>query len=169
MGTLGNQHLVLACIPGTGMISAAAVAADILCSFKGIKVGIAVGICGVATAADGAQILLGEVIISTWVIRVDFGRQYPNKFVGKVADIKDLRSGIAQSTKPRETTAENVEILRQSEEHGLSSRERPQNGDSVVLEGDSELTVFSSSSPVLFHFHHLPPLRNSFRCYVCLK
>jgi nucleoside phosphorylase len=83
-GRLGNQHVVLAYMPGMGMISAAAVAANILSSFERIKVGIVVGICGgVPTSTDGAEIVLGDVIISTSVIQIDFGRQHPNKFIRK--------------------------------------------------------------------------------------
>ena len=83
-GRLGNQHVVLAYMPGMGMISAAAVAFNIRSSFERIKVGIVVGVCGgVPRTADGVEILLGDVIISTSVIQIDFGRQYPNKFIKK--------------------------------------------------------------------------------------
>jgi nucleoside phosphorylase len=83
-GRLGNQHVVLAYMPGMGMISAAAVASNIRSSFERIKVGIVVGVCGgVPKTADGVEILLGDVIISTSVIQIDFGRQYPNKFIKK--------------------------------------------------------------------------------------
>jgi nucleoside phosphorylase len=83
-GRLGNQHVVLAYIPGMGTTSAAAVAAHLCSSFEGIKVGMVVGICGgVPTTAGGGEILLGDVIISTSVIQIDFGRQYPNKFIRK--------------------------------------------------------------------------------------
>jgi nucleoside phosphorylase len=85
-GRLGNQHVVLAYMPGMGMISATAVAASIRSSFERIKVGIVVGICGgVPTGADGVEILLGDVIISTSVVQIDFGRQHPNKFIGMEA------------------------------------------------------------------------------------
>src|SRR5436305_5459772 len=83
-GRLGNQHVVLAYMPGMGMISAAAVAFNIRSSFERIKVGIVVGICGgMPRTADGEEILLGDVIISTSVIQIDYGRQYPNKFIRK--------------------------------------------------------------------------------------
>jgi nucleoside phosphorylase len=89
IGRLGNQHVVLAYMPGMGMIRAAAVAANIRFSFTGIKVCIVVGICGgVPTTANGVEIVLGDVIISTSIIQIDFGRQYPNKFVRK-ASVED--------------------------------------------------------------------------------
>src|SRR5213080_4956781 len=65
-GRLGNQHVVLAYMPSMDMIGAAAVAANIRFSFKGIKVCIVAGICGgVPTTANGVEIVLGDVIIST--------------------------------------------------------------------------------------------------------
>jgi nucleoside phosphorylase len=71
-------------MPGMGSVSAAAVAANIFSSFRGIKIDLIVGVCGgVLTTSDGTEILLGDVIISTLVVQVDFGRQYPNKFVRK--------------------------------------------------------------------------------------
>jgi nucleoside phosphorylase len=71
--------VVLAYIPGMGTISAAAVAANLCSSFEGIKVVVVVGICGgVPTTAGGVEIVLGNVIISSSVIQVDFGRQYLN-------------------------------------------------------------------------------------------
>lgn len=89
MRRLGNQHVVLAYMPGTSTTSAAAVAANLCSSFKGIRVGMVAGICGgVPTTAGGGEILLGDVIISTSVIQIDFGRQYPDKFIGK-KEVKD--------------------------------------------------------------------------------
>jgi len=83
-GRLGNQYIVLAYMPSIGMISAAAVASNIRSSFERIKVGIVVGVCGgVPRTADGVEILLGDVIISTSVIQIDFGRQYQNNFIKK--------------------------------------------------------------------------------------
>ena len=81
IGKLGNQHVVLAYMPGMGSVSAAAVAANIFSSFRGIKIDLIVGVCGgVPTTSDGTEILLGDVIISTSVVQVDFD---PNKFVRK--------------------------------------------------------------------------------------
>jgi nucleoside phosphorylase len=83
---LGHQHVVLAYMPGMGMTGAAAVAANLRSSFERIKVGIVVGICGgVPEPAAGEEILLGDVIISTSVIQIDFGRQYPNGFIRKTS------------------------------------------------------------------------------------
>jgi nucleoside phosphorylase len=81
-GEIGNHHVVLAYMPGGGKASSAAVASTIRTSFVGIKVGLVVGICGgVPIAADGAEILLGDVIISEIVIQIDFGRWYSDGFI----------------------------------------------------------------------------------------
>lgn len=83
-GRLGNQHVVLAYMPGMGMVPAAAVASNLRSSFKNIKMGIIVGVCGGAPKTTaGDDILLGDVIISTSVIQIDFGRQYPHRFIRK--------------------------------------------------------------------------------------
>src|SRR5579871_205144 len=83
-GRLGNQHVVLAYMPNMGKASAAAVASNIRHSFQSIKLSLIVGVCGgVPKTPEATEILLGDVIISTSVIQIDFGRQYPNGFARK--------------------------------------------------------------------------------------
>jgi nucleoside phosphorylase len=84
IGRLGNQDVVLAYMPSMGNISAAMVASNLRFSFREIKVGIIVGVCGgVPKTPGGVQIFLGDVIISTSVIQIDFGWQYPNRIIRK--------------------------------------------------------------------------------------
>jgi nucleoside phosphorylase len=84
LGRIGNHYVVLAQMPGMGKANAAGTASSLRTSFNGIKLGILVGICGgVPKTAEGAEILLGDVVISTTVIQIDLGRQYPHKFVRK--------------------------------------------------------------------------------------
>lgn len=83
-GRLGNQHVVLAYMPGMSVMSAAAVACNLRSSFRNIKVGMVVGVCsGVPMTSAGEEILLGDVIVSTSVIHMDFGRLYPHRFSRK--------------------------------------------------------------------------------------
>ncbi|OQU96555.1 Tetratricopeptide repeat-containing protein isoform 1 [Cladophialophora immunda] len=83
-GRLGNQHVVLAYMPSMGMINSAAVAANLRSSFRGIRLAMIVGVCGgVPTTPEGAEILLGDIIVSMSVIQIDFGRQYPNMYIRK--------------------------------------------------------------------------------------
>ncbi|OAP63772.1 hypothetical protein AYL99_02999 [Fonsecaea erecta] len=78
-GRLGNHDVVLAYMLGSGGIRAAAVAAHMESSFRNIKIAIVAGLCsGVTKTRAGGEILLGDVIISTSVTQLDFGRQYAN-------------------------------------------------------------------------------------------
>jgi nucleoside phosphorylase len=83
-GAVGRHNVVLAHMPGMGKGSAASVSSSFRCSFGRIKLALVVGICGgVPILADGEEILLGDVIISTGIIQYDFGRQLPDRFVRK--------------------------------------------------------------------------------------
>jgi nucleoside phosphorylase len=98
-GRVGNHHVMLAYMPRVGKASSTAVASTILTSFEGIKVGLVVGICGGAPiTADGAEILLGDVIISEIVIQIDFGGRYPDKSIRK--DTPEDNLGRANSVFP---------------------------------------------------------------------
>lgn len=86
IGRIGNHHVVLAYMPGMGKVNSAAVASGIRASFLGIKLALLVGVCGGAPKTpDGVDIFFGDVIISTMVIQVDFGRRYPDRFARKTA------------------------------------------------------------------------------------
>jgi hypothetical protein len=83
-GRLANHHVVIVYMPEVGITSAAAVVANLRSSFRRIRIGILVGICGgVPKVSRGAEIVLGDVIISSSVIQFDNGKQYPNAFIRK--------------------------------------------------------------------------------------
>jgi nucleoside phosphorylase len=84
-GKLGSHKVLLTYMPGMGTVSAAAVAAALNHSFKGIKLAQLVGICG---GVPGEKVRLGDVIIGTHVVSYGFGRQYPDQFARK-SDSKD--------------------------------------------------------------------------------
>ena len=85
-GVLGGKAVVLAYPRDMGTLNAATVASDMRFSFKNIKMCLVVGITGGAPRTpDGSDILLGDIIISTAVIQLDFGRQHPNGFKRKSA------------------------------------------------------------------------------------
>lgn len=77
-GRIGRHNVVLACMPGMGGEASASVAASFRSSFPCIKLGLVVGICGAVptNTAERENIMLGDVIISTGIIRYDFGRQF---------------------------------------------------------------------------------------------
>jgi Phosphorylase superfamily len=84
-GRLGHHNVVLAYMPGMGKSTASAVGASFRSSFGGIKLGLVVGVCGgVPIGTDKEkEVLLGDVIISTGAVQVDFGRQFSNKVARK--------------------------------------------------------------------------------------
>lgn len=86
IGRLGKQHVVVAHMPGMGTNSAATVAANLKSTFQNIKVAFVVGICGGVPRRglkDEEDIHLGDVIISTLVIQVDFGHMNVDGFTRK--------------------------------------------------------------------------------------
>lgn len=85
-GRIGEQAVVVVYIAGMGKVSATKAAINLRNSFRRIKVVFLVGVCGAAPRdTKQKEILLGDIIISTAVIQVDFGRQYPDGFIRKEA------------------------------------------------------------------------------------
>jgi len=69
LGRIGNYYMVLVQMPGIGKVYAVGVASSLYTSFNGIKLGVLVGICGgVPNTIEGAEILLGDVVISITII-----------------------------------------------------------------------------------------------------
>jgi nucleoside phosphorylase len=85
LGRIGRHNVVLAYMPGIGKAASATVAASFRASFPSIRLGLVVGVCGGVPRDENtnAEILLGDVIISTGVIQFDFGRQLPDQVVRK--------------------------------------------------------------------------------------
>ncbi|EED17856.1 kinesin light chain, putative [Talaromyces stipitatus ATCC 10500] len=76
-GRIGKHDVVLCYIPGMGKGNAAGVAASLKVSYPGVELALVVGICGGAPPPPKYQeIFLGDVIISNFVVKYDFGRQY---------------------------------------------------------------------------------------------
>ena len=83
-GRIGVHHVVIAYMPGMGKAHAATVASGIRGSFTGIRLEVLAGVCGGAPKSNhGVDILLGDVIVSSAIVQVDFGRQYSDKRVMK--------------------------------------------------------------------------------------
>ncbi|KAF7125450.1 hypothetical protein CNMCM5793_001628 [Aspergillus hiratsukae] len=85
IGRLGQHHVVLVHMYRMGKVPAANVAANLRSSFPRIRLGVLVGICGGVPFIDGgkAEIILGDIVISTQIVPTDFGRQYSDSFVRK--------------------------------------------------------------------------------------
>lgn len=77
LGRIGIHQVVLLQTPGIGKVNAANAAAGCRSSFTKIKLGLVVGVCGgVPEPSKGVSIFKGDIIISTYVVQSDFGRQY---------------------------------------------------------------------------------------------
>jgi nucleoside phosphorylase len=86
LGQVGGHNVVLACLPAgqTGIGSAAAVATQLMATFKWIRFGLMVGIGGGVPSKE--DIRLGDVVVSQpyqghgGVIQYDFGKAIPSVF-----------------------------------------------------------------------------------------
>lgn len=82
-GRMGKYNVVLALLRHMGTISAASAAASMRSSYRALKLALLVGVCGGVPQGEHGEVLLGDVIISKYVVQYDFGRQYPDRFVRK--------------------------------------------------------------------------------------
>ncbi|KAL6837167.1 hypothetical protein V8C40DRAFT_229344 [Trichoderma camerunense] len=90
MGCMGNTPVVLLLLPGEGKVDAASAAASLRSSYNNLSTVFVVGTCGaLPKLLDEAEVLLGDVIISEFVVRYDFGSQYPDEFKPK-RSIEDM-------------------------------------------------------------------------------
>ncbi|KAL6817296.1 nucleoside phosphorylase domain-containing protein [Trichoderma sp. SZMC 28015] len=81
-GRIGKHNVVLL-LSGMGKVHAAHAAANLYSSFTRLRLVLLVGGCAAVPRINNAEILLGDVIVSTGVIQYDFGRQYPSGFMRK--------------------------------------------------------------------------------------
>ncbi|KAJ5725811.1 zinc finger protein [Penicillium malachiteum] len=80
-GRSGRHPVVVVTLPGMGNVQSSGAAAYLSMSFVSIELALLVGICGaVPYRPDGKDIILGDVVMSEVLVRLDFGRQYPNEF-----------------------------------------------------------------------------------------
>lgn len=80
-GMVGEHNVILVHMPGMGKSHAAKSAANCLHSFPNIAIALLVGICGgVPSGPSGGarEMILGDVVVSDYVVQYDFGRQFPN-------------------------------------------------------------------------------------------
>lgn len=92
-GAIGRHNVVVVHMPGMGKSNGATVAANCRASFSNLGLVLVVGICGgVPFPRSGAEIVLGDVVVSDGLIQYDFGRQFPDRFVRKNDTIAGLNS-----------------------------------------------------------------------------
>lgn len=78
-GWLCTHNVVLACMPNVGKAAASSAAANLKNSFPRLRLCLVVGICGgVPTTIESGRVQLGDVLLSTDLKEIDFGRLYPD-------------------------------------------------------------------------------------------
>ncbi|KAH7157169.1 hypothetical protein EDB81DRAFT_867930 [Dactylonectria macrodidyma] len=84
---MGNVAVVLFLLPfllpGMGKANAASAVASLRSSYNNIKWALLVGICDAVPQVSGTEVLLGDVILSRYVVQYDFARQYSHKVMPK--------------------------------------------------------------------------------------
>lgn len=85
-GNIRDHHIILVHMPGMGKGAASQAASSLRSSYPEIKLALVVGICGGVPSYLGGEdgFILGDVVISDGIVQYDFGRQFPDTFLGKV-------------------------------------------------------------------------------------
>jgi nucleoside phosphorylase len=82
LGMIEDHYTVLTWMPGMGITNAATAATLTRTRFPEIKLTLVVGICGGAPQSTNKEdVILGDVIISTGIQELDFGRRFNNDFI----------------------------------------------------------------------------------------
>ena len=83
-GRIGLHDVVVMVLPGMGKKEASSAVAAMHSTFRNIQLSLVVGVCAVTPYnEDGSEVLLGDVVISTYVIQSDLGRQYEDILIRK--------------------------------------------------------------------------------------
>lgn len=82
-GRIGKHNVVLLQLRQMGKAHAAAAAASLRSSFNKLRLVLLVGGCAAVPQRKNANVVLGDVIISTGIVQYDFGRKFPNQFIRK--------------------------------------------------------------------------------------
>lgn len=82
-GRIGKHNVALLQLRQMGKAHAAAAAASLRSSFNKLRLVLLVGGCAAVPQRKNANIVLGDVIISTGIVQYDFGRKFPNQFIRK--------------------------------------------------------------------------------------
>ncbi|KAL6898330.1 hypothetical protein GGI43DRAFT_408932 [Trichoderma evansii] len=83
-GQIGAHPVVLVLLPGMGKVEAASSATRLRSSYSNLAISFLVGICGAVPQPNAeTEILLGDVIISKYVVQYDLGRRNPDGFERK--------------------------------------------------------------------------------------
>ncbi|KAK1250205.1 hypothetical protein MKX08_010208 [Trichoderma sp. CBMAI-0020] len=89
-GRIDKHNVALLQLRQIGKAHAAAAAASLRSSFNKLRLVLLVGGCAAVPQRKNANIVLGDVIISTGIVQYDFGRRFPNQFIRKDAPQDNL-------------------------------------------------------------------------------
>jgi len=96
-GQIGNHDVVIVLLPYTRIEPAIAATASTLLSYPQIKVPFVVGVCGSALKdQEGDDIILGDVIISTYVFHLSYARIVSG---GTIEPYKDVAATLGRAPK----------------------------------------------------------------------
>ncbi len=102
-GAIGQYNVVVVYLGEMGISAASVAATSLRSSYTRINLALVVGICGVVPSYGAGhgetQIWLGDIVISTAVVRYDNGRQFPSGFARKVA-LEDSLGRPRQEVRP---------------------------------------------------------------------
>jgi nucleoside phosphorylase len=82
-GRIGKHNVALLQLRQMGKAHAAAAAASLRSSFNRLRLVLLVGGCAAVPQRKNANIVLGDIIISTGIVQYDFGRKFPDQFIRK--------------------------------------------------------------------------------------
>lgn len=123
-GRMANNTIVLVLLPEMGKVSAASATASLRSSYPNLDLALLVGICGaVPKLPNGTEVILGDVIISKYVVRCDFGRQYPDGFKAK----KTLEDTLGRPNKESRVLSAQLETRSGRDELEASAQDELQN------------------------------------------
>ncbi|KAL6909139.1 nucleoside phosphorylase domain-containing protein [Trichoderma evansii] len=80
---IGKHNVVIALLPQMGKVNSAASAANFRSSYNNVELLLLVSICGGVPYSGVAEILLGDVVISKYIVQHDFGSKYTDEFIRK--------------------------------------------------------------------------------------
>lgn len=133
-GCIGDIPAVLLLLPGMGKVDAASAAASLRSSYGNVNLTLLVGVCGaIPRLADNTEIILGDVIISKYVVRYDYGRQYPDGFkpkrtiedaLGRPNKETRILSALLETSSGREKVEEDTQILLQQLQEKIRKTKR---------------------------------------------
>lgn len=167
LGRIHKHNVVIASMPGDGVVSAARVATDMVRTFPKLRFGLMVGIGGgIPNLAQGMDIRLGDVVVSTpdktWggVVQYDHGKaedggaftlkgqlnQPPELLLGTLNQLRARH--LVKGSKTPEYIAQAVRNNPRLQRQGFL---RPETADTLVCAGCGVYVDDVSSSCEAFH------------------